>query len=164
VTAERRSVITAAVDDAIAAAWTSAPPDTRLLAIGWSTVETERAEREFGVAFDDAPSDAWLGARCRVAGSAFAVPLVLVEPATEGRLAASLARLGEGPVVAWYEPVAIAGSAGAGAADTAHAGAPERARAGASSGPFGPETPLRSDQGEGRFRFLVGTRTGTMPT
>lgn len=131
-----------------AAAARAAVPARRLLAMGWSTVEMERAERDFEASFHDADADAWLGARCRVASDAFEVALVLLEPSTEGRLAGSLARLGEGPVVVWYvlEP-----------GEPAPPGRP-------SLGPFGPETPLTRHPTDARFRFLVRTRTGTMLT
>jgi len=75
-----------------------------IAAIGWATVEIERAEIELEAAIGDggswaeAPRDALLGARAAVYGPVAAEsPLVvLLEPDTEGRLAASLARHGEG--------------------------------------------------------------------
>jgi hypothetical protein len=89
---------------------TTLPDDAAgALAVGWATVELDRAARELsdllepGSAFDDAPSSVILGARCRV-GSAAAegsVRIVLLEPDTEGRLAATLARHGEGWVATW---------------------------------------------------------------
>jgi len=80
-----------------------------LVAIGWATVEIERAERELGAAIGtagtwaDAPRDALLGARAAVHRSIAAEqPLVVVlEADTEGRLAASLARHGEGVAAAY---------------------------------------------------------------
>ena len=80
-----------------------------LVAIGWATVEIERAERELETAIGDsgswaeAPRDALLGARAAVYRSSAAErPLVVVlEPDTEGRLAASLARHGEGVAAAY---------------------------------------------------------------
>ncbi|MBA2299580.1 MAG: hypothetical protein H0W22_02285 [Chloroflexi bacterium] len=79
------------------------------LAVGWATVELERAARELshllvpGSAFTDAPSSAILGARCRVgpAGEHTGLRIVLLEPETEGRLAATLARRGEGWSAMW---------------------------------------------------------------
>jgi hypothetical protein len=72
---------------------------------GWATVELDRAEREVGDGFrhhgpaaaGEAPDDDLLDARCRLldfGGGSFRV--VLLEPSAEGRLAASLARFGEG--------------------------------------------------------------------
>jgi len=75
-----------------------------IIAIGWATVEIERAEMELEAAIGDrgswaeAPRDALLGARAAVYGPVAAASplLVVLEPDTEGRLAASLARHGEG--------------------------------------------------------------------
>ncbi len=82
----------------------------RLDAVGWATVDATRLAAQLGpsrlipVGNDDA-----LGAaafRRHVAGSF----LVLLEPVTEGRLAAALARRGEGPVALYVEvePEALA--------------------------------------------------------
>ena len=66
--------------------------------VGWATVDLERAQRDLGAGGEPAPDDVLLGARCRlVHGSAGAARAILLEPSTEGRLAATLARHGEGP-------------------------------------------------------------------
>lgn len=59
-----------------------------------------------------APRSMALGCVCRVAtGVLFdGGSLALLEPDTEGRLAASLARLGEGPTVAWLRSMDCIGS------------------------------------------------------
>lgn len=89
---------------------TNLPDDAAgALAVGWATVELDRAARELadllgsGEAFVDAPSSEALGARCRVGSSASGggVRIVLLEPETEGRLSATLARHGEGWVATW---------------------------------------------------------------
>jgi hypothetical protein len=71
--------------------------------IGWATVELERAARELGekvcAAWEPATGDPLLGARawrCADAPLEGTPRLLLLEPETEGRLAASLARFGEG--------------------------------------------------------------------
>jgi hypothetical protein len=79
----------------------------RLTAIVWATVDLDRAERELGailgapLAAVGAARDPTLGATVRIA-QPFGQPpepaLLLVEPDTEGRLAALLARHGEGVV------------------------------------------------------------------
>ena len=78
-----------------------------LIAIVWATVELDRAERELGAILGapldagEAPRDPGLGATVRLArpfGQAPEPALLLVEPDTEGRLAALLARHGEGVV------------------------------------------------------------------
>jgi hypothetical protein len=69
--------------------------------VGWATVELERAARELSATpaarWDAAPRDVLLGARSRrlVAGEP-GPAIVLLEPDTEGRLGAALARFGEG--------------------------------------------------------------------
>ncbi len=77
-----------------------------LVAIGWATVDTDRAEADLDMWLDPAPPgrppdvvDPHLGARIRLrgAGSLPGAWIALVEPSTEGRAAASLARDGEGP-------------------------------------------------------------------
>jgi hypothetical protein len=80
----------------------------RVLALGWATVELDRAARELahllapGAAFDTAASSVLLGARSRSAPAAEAgLRIVLLETETEGRLAAWLARSGEGWAVTW---------------------------------------------------------------
>jgi hypothetical protein len=68
----------------------------RLLAVGWATVDIERTLADLG-ATDAAPAadEALLGARAwRV--HAGATTVLVLEPITEGRLAAALARRGEG--------------------------------------------------------------------
>ena len=86
------------------------PLPTGTVAIGWASVELERAERELaglvdaGQQFRVAPDSMALGARCLVGSvgpAADALRIVLLEPATEGRLAAHLARYGEGWAARW---------------------------------------------------------------
>jgi hypothetical protein len=77
---------------------------------GWATVELDRAEVERGRVsadrgpaprIEDAPDDELLGARCRLVTADTAPSEVLLEPNTEGRLAGSLARFGEGLAAAY---------------------------------------------------------------
>lgn len=86
------------------------------LAVGWATVDMDRAILELAAAlepgdrFAPAPDCAILGARCRRGrardASAVGAPvLILLEPATEGRLAATLARNGEGWCATWLPDV-----------------------------------------------------------
>lgn len=72
---------------------TTAP---RLLAVGWATVDIERTLEDLGVpGARPAADEPLLGARAwRV--DAGAVTVLVLEPSTEGRLAAALARHGEG--------------------------------------------------------------------
>ena len=75
----------------------------RIVTIGWATVEADRAERELGEVLGAtldavrAVRDEDLGASVRRATPFAGGPaLLLLEPDTEGRLAAILARHGEG--------------------------------------------------------------------
>ena len=73
----------------------------RLVALGWVTVEIDRLAAEHGLVAIPVGPDRLLGARCAaVEGTA----VVLLEPDTEGRVAASLARGGEGPAVLYVAP------------------------------------------------------------
>lgn len=74
-----------------------------LCAIGWATVDAERRIADLGtVAFTPVGAEPSLGARAWV-GRVGALDLVLLEPATEGRLAAALARRGEGLVALYVD-------------------------------------------------------------
>jgi hypothetical protein len=90
---------------------------SRVIGRGWATVELDRAARELadllepGTSFEEAPRSALLGARCRrgrarVDGDVAADWVVLLEPDAEGRLAAFLARSGEGWAASWSRPPA----------------------------------------------------------
>ena len=73
-----------------------------VIALGWATVDTDRAAaalQHYGP-FEPTADDTIIGAHCRV-GRAGAVRLAILEPNTEGRLAATLARHDEGPAVLW---------------------------------------------------------------
>ncbi len=80
------------------------------IAVGWATVELDRAAMELAAELDlstdgfrAASESVLLGARCVVANALLpgGLALALLEPSTEGRLAASLARFAEGPAVVW---------------------------------------------------------------
>lgn len=128
--------------------------DEDRIAVGWATVELDRAEAEWrprlpvDATFSDAP-DCWhLGARCRVARRSATEFLVLLEPATEGRLAATLARSGEGWCATWIvadQPRGVpAGLAGLSA---------ER------PGPLGPERLVLASPVYGPHRLVVHRAT-----
>jgi hypothetical protein len=73
--------------------------------IGWATVELDRAAGELAAAgpFGAVPSDVALGASARRSPIEKGGPpaIVLLEPDTEGLLAAALARFGEGALVVY---------------------------------------------------------------
>jgi len=126
------------------------------LALGWATVELERAVSELAAelriavaAFLPAADSVLLGARCVVAYGALTdgQPLAVLEPRTEGRLAALLARRGEGPAATW------ARSAGS---------ASERRTVTASPGPFGFERLASGWPAHGLYRLLIEDGAGTI--
>jgi hypothetical protein len=115
----------------------------RTVGIGWATVELERAAAELGRLLD-LPPDPWTPAgRDQLLGAATLLGprlgplvdgprLVLLEPYTEGRLAASLARHGEG-VAAVY----VAGLAPTLVPPDGGASPPAPSRSAAAPGPLG---------------------------
>ena len=140
--------------------------EPRRVVIGWATVELDRAQTEVAEALaaphglprpeiEVAPDDTILGARCRrlrlpahAAGPADPRPpdVLLLEPSTEGRLAAALARHGEGPVARYL-------LVDAGAADRARrAGFTFSAEA---PGPLGAERLVIAGPRWGPFLLLV---------
>jgi hypothetical protein len=132
-------------------------------ALGWATVELDRAAFELGQAllippeaFVEAPGSFVLGARCRVAVATLpgGISLVLLEPITEGRLASTLARHDEGPAVVW---LAVEDLAGAVAVVQTRAGHTSLAR----PGPFGDECLVLDGPIHGPHRLLV-ERPGTI--
>ena len=148
-----------AADSAVAAIAGAQP-----IAIGWATVELDRAATELAGAlgladdaFEPTARSPTLGCACRVARDVLGDrrSIVLLEPDTEGRLAATLARLGEGPSVAWLE-----------APDPAAASAALRSAGIALSterdGPLGPEWLLEDGAIRGPHRLLVGRPAGTI--
>ena len=128
------------VETAVRTAREGAAGDERFVAIGWATVDVDRAARGFGVTIREAEPDLLLGAHCWIAGGA-SDPLVILEPSTEGRLAATLARHDEGPHVAWFE--------GEAAGNDASPWTP---------GPFGLER-LRPGPSHGPHRLVVARAT-----
>ena len=129
--------------------------DSPLVALGWATVDLERTLAALTAAlgvgedvFVEAPESVALGARCLVAPAALpgGAALAILEPSTEGRLATTLARLDEGPTIAWY----------AGPGDVPAGTGPAR------TGPFGPERLVGGDPIHGPHRFLIEGAPGTI--
>ncbi len=86
----------------------SAPGGARLAALGWATVDAERLAVALGKPLSaEGYADPALGATGFGVESA-SLPLVLLEPSTEGRIAAALARIGEGPVALYLDGVTAA--------------------------------------------------------
>ena len=76
------------------------PPGTapEVLAVIWATVDADRVLAGIASACEPLADDPLLGATVRLVRPADGEPIAIVEPNAEGRLAAALARSGEGPV------------------------------------------------------------------
>lgn len=134
------------------------------IALGWATVDLDRMERSFADAYPGSVTsttelgvDSLLGAYCRLVwpGIVGVPALVLLEPSTEGRLAASLARHGEGPMAVWLE------NPQDGAVATPEPTATPRWSVEA-PGPFGSEVLLLDGQIHGPHRLVVLAGPGTI--
>jgi hypothetical protein len=132
----------------------------RLLALGWATVDHDRAaEMAPGTRWKVVPRDAPLGARGLLGdaaeiGAAAGAPraaaaVLLLEPDTEGRVAASLARQGEGPAVL-YVGLPVRAVTGA-RARLARLGI----RVASGPGPFGSEAAIMGAPASGPTLVLV---------
>jgi hypothetical protein len=128
-----------------------ATPGPPPVAIGWATVDLDRAAGALsvllppGATFRPGQRSDLLGAACRVADD---VPpgwpvVVLLEPDTEGRLAATLARRGETWAASWSRATAL----DAAAPDVA--GPPPR------DGPLGPERLRHGDPVHGPHHLVL---------
>ena len=127
---------------------------------GWATVELDRAEQEVRRAFaahgsaavSDAPDDDLLAARCRLLEFSGAFRVVLLEPSSEGRLAATLARFGEGFVAHYVAVPDLDGLASAGALDLSSEG----------RGPFGRQRLAAGAPAWGAHLLLTGNDAATV--
>lgn len=136
----------------------------RPIAVGWATVELDRAAAELAASFGFGAGQFQGATRSMLLGCASRVgpgvlpecgSLALVEPDTEGRLAASLARLGEGPSVIWLradDPTTAIEALRAGGVVVSA----ER------DGPFGPERLVVDGPVHGPHRLLVSASAGTI--
>jgi hypothetical protein len=119
-------------------------------AVGWATVDLERASAGFPeLRFASAADEPLLGGRAIVAAVTPGLSLALLEPVTEGRLAASLARHGEGPVALYLRLFG-----GPSAADPGPLGAPGMSRI--VDGPFGLEALQLGGPAYGPHLLAVG--------
>ena len=136
-------------------------PGAAPIAFGWATVDLDRLQTSIETAWPgsvastaDLGEDVLLGARCRHLrpGIEGLPALVLIEPSTEGRLAATLARHGEGPAAIWVtlpSPGPPRPPEGAG-------------RSVAATGPFGWEVLLLDGPVHGPHRLVVLAEPGTI--
>ncbi|HEY7935918.1 MAG TPA: hypothetical protein VID26_02190 [Candidatus Limnocylindrales bacterium] len=114
-------------------------------AVGWATVELDRAAEDLGTqlgtTFEQAHRDALLGATVRRSTSGDP-GILLLEPDTEGRLSGALARFGEGPIALY---VGVPGLGRLQAQLSIRAG----------TGPLGPARLVLAGQPWGPFLILV---------
>jgi hypothetical protein len=141
-----------------------------LVGVAWATVELDRAETELaqwlapaggepGDAIEPGGLDPHLGARVRTRATSD-LPgghVVLAEPATEGRLAASLARDGEGPCALYLRP------AGGLEAWLAAARARGTAVSRVAAGPFGRSVLVPGAASAGPHVIVVGASEPSSP-
>ena len=141
-------------------AWLGAGGDgLRTLAEIAATVDLERVLERFrattttaapgAIALADAAHDPHLGARVLLLTTEDGGRLALAEPSTEGRLARSLARHGEGPAGAYLEAPFDLGTV------AARAAAADVALSAVASGPFGPSVLVLDGSGADRHLILV---------
>lgn len=115
----------------------------QVIAAGWATVDLDRATADLGGRWAAAPDDRLLGAVVRRSVER-APAILLLEPNTEGRLAAALARRGEGFAALYL------------GATEEHDPAAPPARTRAGDGPFGPERLIIDGPPAGPFVIVVG--------
>lgn len=147
-------------DDRIIAALLIDPGPVTTLATIWATVDRERARSAVGGIGEELPGDEHLGAWVTLLAhdAAGEPPIALLEPSTEGRLAAWLARNGEGPAGRYV------GIDGAGAFD----GLASRSAAlglgvtPVAGGPFGPSRLVIGRSRSAPNLVLVDRRAGTI--
>jgi hypothetical protein len=150
--------VSAAKDDATIAALLPDGAEPRTIAELWATVDADRAIRDLGWSAERLADDPLLGASTRLVrdetGAAIAV--ALAEPATEGRLAATLARFGEGPAGRYVE--ATDGLAGV----VRRAAAAQIPLSRAAGGPFGRSVLVLGGPAAGPHLILVERPAGTI--
>lgn len=148
-------------------------PGHLIVGIGWATVDVDRAASQFTASLGvpanvwlPADQDAHLGAAARLGPSLGrdGPRLILLEPDTEGRLAASLARLGEGVAVVYVAgsgsktPVRYADERGTSAVSTG------RALSSRAPGPLGPARLVLGGHTWGPHVIVVDDQLESLPS
>jgi hypothetical protein len=133
------------------------PPgiEPQVLAVIWATVDVERVLAGIGLPVEELADDRLLGAAVRVVRPPDGEPIALLEPRTEGRIAATLAHAGEGPAGRYV--VAEDGLAGVSARASASGIVLSRIE----EGPFGPSL-LVLGAAAGPHLVLVDRPAGTI--
>jgi hypothetical protein len=130
--------------------------EPRVLAVIWATVDADRVLAGIGLAAEALADDTLLGAAVRLVRPLDGEPIALVEPTTEGLIALTLARSGEGPVGQYV--LAAGGLAGLVARAVA-AGIDVKT---ADKGPFGPSALVLGGPAAGPHVVLVTGPAGTI--
>jgi hypothetical protein len=132
------------------------PDQRRVLAVIWATVDRDRLVADMKVPVERLADDPLLGASVGLVRPAEAAPIAVLEPITEGRLAATLARHGEGPAGEYVEaPVGRDGVKAAARAAGLDLGGP-------ADGPFGRSVLVIAGPVDGPHLVLVEPPAGTI--
>ena len=145
-----------AKDDATIAALLPDGVEPRTIAGLWATVDADRSIRDLGRSAERLAADSLLGASIRLVRDDTNAAIALAEPATEGRLAATLARFGEGPAGRYIE--ATDGLA----AVVSRAAAAQIRLSRPAGGPFGRSVLVLGDSAAGPHLILVERPAGTI--
>jgi hypothetical protein len=134
------------------------PPGSQaaVLAVAWATVDLDRAVAAMGLPAEALPDDELLGASVRLVRPPGEDPIALLEPTTEGRLAATLAKSGEGPAGHYIR--ATDGLSSVIARATASGIGMKRAN----EGPFGPSALVLGGSATGPHLIIVDRPAGTI--
>jgi hypothetical protein len=127
-----------------------------VVAVIWATVDVDRVVAEFGLPAEALPDDTLLGAVVRLVRPPGAEPIALLEPTTEARLAATLAKSGEGPAGQYI--LATDGLSSVIARATATGMSTKRA----DHGPFGPSALVLGGPATGPHLIIVERPAGTI--
>ena len=130
--------------------------ERHVLAVIWATVDVDRVLAGIGLPAEALADDTLLGAAVRLVRPLDGEPIALVEPTTEGLIALTLARSGEGPVGQYV--LAAGGLAGL-VARAAAAGIDVKT---ADEGPFGPSALVLGGPAAGPHIVLVTDPAGTI--
>jgi hypothetical protein len=128
----------------------------RVLAVMWATVDRDRVVGELQLPVEPLADDASLGASVGLVRPAGQHPIAILEPLTEGRLAATLARHGEGSAGEYVEaPVGLDAIGAAATRADIVLGRP-------ADGPFGRSVLVLGGPVDGPHLVLVERPAGTI--
>jgi len=132
------------------------PDARRVLAVIWATVDRDRVVADLRLPVEFLADDRLLGASVALVRPADGDPIAVLEPLMEGRIAATLARHGEGLAGEYVEapvgPAAITAAAAAAGLDIGRSG----------DGPFGRSVLVLGGPVDGPHLVLVEGPAGTI--